>query len=133
MNSDEAISARDYDRRRSRVFRYGLAIVATLAATSLRYSLQPHILTHSPFLSYVLAVVITARLGGTAAGLFATALSGFAGTYFFVEPVFDLWIYDTANRVQVALFTLIGVVVSSAGASRRRVSCGNRVNDWNSL
>src|ERR1035438_1234608 len=63
--------------------RYGVAVVATLAALGVRWALDPVIGVHSPYLPSALAVIVAAWFGGRLPG-FAATLLGTLGVQFFL-------------------------------------------------
>jgi hypothetical protein len=50
--------------RRSALLHYGVAVVATILATSLRHLLDPVLEDAAPFTAYFLAIMFTAWYGG---------------------------------------------------------------------
>ncbi|HKQ37540.1 MAG TPA: PAS domain-containing protein [Verrucomicrobiae bacterium] len=97
---------------RSAALRYGIAAVAVLAATLVRFPLQP-ILAHSvPFLLYFPAVLIAAWYGGFGPGLLVTVAGSLASSFFWMAPYFAFAPLTTGNSVQLGLFVLVAAVMS---------------------
>ena len=97
---------------RSAVFRYGVAAVAVAAATAVRLALEPVLGLYSPYLPFALAVIVASRFGGRGPGLAATALSLVAVPYFFLEPRYTLWIAEPHALAGLALFAVVGTIIS---------------------
>lgn len=68
---------------RARLVAYGVAVLATSVAFVVRLALVPLVGYHTPYLTFVPAVMLSAYLGGLRPGLLATALSAAAARYFF--------------------------------------------------
>jgi PAS domain S-box-containing protein len=92
--------------------RYGIAVVAVVGAMGLRFALEPVLGKHSPYLPFVLAVMVAARFGGWGPGLAATAASALSCWYFFIEPRFSFAIPDSFALAGLALFAVVGAGVS---------------------
>lgn len=84
------------------VSRYGLAAAGVLAALGLRFALDP-LLAYSPYLPFILAIIVAAGAGGRGPGCAATALSTLAVAWFFVEP---------RHSLGLALFFVTGLLIA---------------------
>jgi signal transduction histidine kinase/CheY-like chemotaxis protein len=106
----------------SRPRQYGIAVLAVGLALLLRLLLQPELGTHALLMPFVLAVLVASWRGGDGPGLLATALSAIAAAYLFMEPVYSLAVSSPADRLQLALFALVGLLISrrNEGALRAR-------------
>jgi len=99
-------------------FAYSLAVVATLLATLLRWSL-PSLLSATPYLVYYPAVVAVAAVGGSGAGVLATI-----GSLLCVDLLFDPtpgWV-DLADPVVLArsfIFLAGGIGTSMLAGMQR--------------
>ena len=93
--------------------RYGLAAAAVALALGLRLSLHPVLGEGSPFLPFVLAVLVASGLGGWGPGLFATGASLLAGDYFFLAPLNEFGLSTPYQLTQVSMFAGIGVAISA--------------------
>jgi PAS domain S-box-containing protein len=109
--------------------RWGGGAVAVLAVgVSLLFRLFLARWLGEPVQHYVLfyaAVIVTALLGGTGAGILATLLASFAIDYFFLDPVGSLTIRRVQDMEGLAIFTATNLMISVlAGAYRavRRLS-----------
>ena len=61
--------------RRSPAARYGLAVVAVVLAAAAKWLVDPALEAESPFLLFVVAIVVGAWFGGLGPGLFAPGLA----------------------------------------------------------
>ncbi len=72
--------------RGSRAARYGLAAVAVVLAAGAKWIIDPALEAESPFLLFVVAIVVGAWFGGLGPGLLATGLALVACDYLFLGP-----------------------------------------------
>ncbi len=98
--------------------RYAIALVAVLAATILRVSLDPAMVWKAPFVFFAIAILFTARYHGFGPGVAATAFSLIA-SYFIVEPHFSLLHPDAAEAFSFALFSGFGIIISLISSQLR--------------
>jgi C4-dicarboxylate-specific signal transduction histidine kinase len=90
-------------------------VAAALVATLMVRSLFPY-----PFLFlFFAAVMASAWLGGTGAGLFAVLLSTVAVAYFFVPP-FNSFAINATDTTYFAAFVLCALVASWISASKKK-------------
>jgi signal transduction histidine kinase len=75
---------------------------------------------HSPYLPFVLAVIVAARFGGRGPALAATALSVLSAWYFLVEPRFSFTISEPGAAAGLAQFAIVGCLVSLLVGRLRR-------------
>jgi two-component system, NarL family, sensor histidine kinase BarA len=68
---------------------------------------------------YLAAVMFSAWRGGLGAGLFATALSAVLGAFFFFPPAYSFKVYGE-DLLQLGVFTLAALIISSLSATRER-------------
>lgn len=94
------------------LWRYGVAVFTVAIALCIRWLLTPLFGTTSPFLLFMLAVVVSAWYGGLKPGLLATLLSGLLGHYVFNNHLDSLSVSTPANIVRLGLFLLVGVQIS---------------------
>jgi signal transduction histidine kinase len=69
--------------------------------------------------SYLAAVMFSAWRGGLGAGLLATALSAVLGAFFFFPPAYSFRVYGE-DLLQLGVFTLAALIISSLSAARER-------------
>jgi PAS domain S-box-containing protein len=74
----------------------------------------------SPFTIYFSAIVFGAWLGGLGPGLFATVLSAFVATRFFLSPLYIEGRADVAALTQLGVFLFAGTLVSVLAGSLHR-------------
>jgi len=98
--------------RRFLTAHYAFAALTVAAAVGLRLALDPVVGSQAPYLTFFIAVLITARLGGLGPGLASTALSVVSVVYFFLEPRFSFAIARPVDLVGLGLFTLTGITIS---------------------
>jgi len=94
------------------VLRYAGAAMAALAALGLRMALDPILGTQAPYVPFIIAIVLASRYGGRGPGLAATAISGLAVDWFYLQPRDSLAIVDPNAAAGLALFVLTGAIVS---------------------
>lgn len=84
---------------------YGIAVVAVGVATALRLLINPWITLETPFLTYFLAVLLAAWLGGLGPGLFSALLSTVTASYFFIPPYYT-WTFTYGEIIPLIIFCL---------------------------
>ena len=95
---------------RSRLKRYGVAILAVLVALLLTQLLwHLHKITIYPL--FLAAVMVSAWYGGLEPGLLATVLSALVCTYFYLPPLYSLAV-SGSNKVGLVQFLLVALVIS---------------------
>ncbi|HEV2761994.1 MAG TPA: HAMP domain-containing sensor histidine kinase [Pyrinomonadaceae bacterium] len=68
---------------------------------------------------YLAAVMFSTWRGGLGAGLLATALSAVLGAFFFLPPAYSFKVYGE-DLLQLGVFTLAALIISSLSAARER-------------
>ncbi|MFC0387947.1 histidine kinase dimerization/phosphoacceptor domain -containing protein [Muricoccus vinaceus] len=86
---------------------YGIALLAALIASVLRYWLDPVLPPGFPFLTFFPAVIVTAFVAGTGPGVACAVLSGLAAWYLFIPPVNS---FALEAQSAVALLFYAGIV-----------------------
>ncbi|MFL5733262.1 MAG: ATP-binding protein [Chloroflexia bacterium] len=107
------------DSSRPGILRYGVAVVAVLAATALQLLIGP-ISNQVPFLLFLAAITLAAWFGGLGPGLLATALSALLAGYFFLPPYHELDISDPSSQVRLALFVVVAIFINVLSYARSR-------------
>src|SRR6266542_3932767 len=119
-----------YETRRTRLFAYGVAVLATAVTLLVRWPLDVVLGDRVLDMAFFPAVLLAAYFGGFWPGLLATALSSLAATYFLVHPLFSLEITTVQDAVALTLFVLAGTVISGLSEalhrSRRRLVASER-------
>jgi two-component system sensor histidine kinase KdpD len=108
---------------RRRALAWALAVVGPLLAALVLAQMHRTLTLPSDLLVFLLVVVVVAALGGMGPA-FVAAISGFLlANYFFTPPVHEFTVADHENLLALAIFMLVGGLVSYlvATASRRTV------------
>lgn len=107
-----------------------VAVGAAAAAVLLRAALDPLWGSKLPLLTFGGAVMVSAWFGGLWPGLLTTALCALAIDYFWMAPTGSLAVADTGDIVALALFLLIGLLISGLNEAlhiaRRRLEAAAR-------
>lgn len=108
---------------KTKALRYGLAVVSVVLATWLRELADPLLADRLPFLTFFIAVVITASFGGFGPALLAVILSSLAAAHFFIAPDVSLFPDHVAGWIGLVLFFCFGIGAAClCGWLRRRTS-----------
>jgi PAS domain S-box-containing protein len=86
---------------------YSFAFICAGVAAALQVAIDPY-LAGAHYITFFLAVVITALIGGLGAGLFCLALSAAAVDFFLFQPRFSFYV-DLVEVPALSLFTLAGL------------------------
>src|SRR5262245_60067839 len=101
------------DVRSQRAMRpYLVAVIATALAGLVRVALSAFFEVEAPFFPFVLAVLVTARSGGLAPGLVATALGAAVGSLLYVQPSLTSWTERSGVALAAVLFSIVGGTAS---------------------
>ncbi len=102
--------------------RYGLAILSVSAALGISLLARLcHINVEGVANTlFLLAIAISAWYAGLGPAILAFFLSGFAYDYFFIEPLYSIYI-TPADAPRFVAFILFALLVSGFGTTRRRV------------
>jgi PAS domain S-box-containing protein len=98
-----------FSRPSSALNRYSIAVVSTAIALAICMTLDPLLGYQSPFILFIPAILLTARVAGRGPGFLATALSVLSGYYFLVEPRFSFVVSDRKEILVLAILALIGI------------------------
>ncbi|HJQ70671.1 MAG TPA: PAS domain S-box protein [Blastocatellia bacterium] len=111
-----------HERDLTNLKRYGVALLSTALATVLRVGLNPLLGGRTTFITYFLALVITAWYGGLWPALLVVALSSVLSAYLFLPPEGSLAVTDHGALLSLALFIISGASVAFfSGALHRSV------------
>jgi diguanylate cyclase (GGDEF)-like protein/PAS domain S-box-containing protein len=99
---------------------YLLALVLVMLASVARYAIDPILHENAALLIYTLPVAITAMYGGLPPALFATGLGAALGTVLFIEAAPTAIGIGFADGIRVALFLVIGVIISYLGGQLQK-------------
>ncbi len=97
---------------------YAVALLTVGSALLLTLLLQP-LLKPTIFLLFIAAVAVSAWFSGMKTGLLATALSTLAVNYFFLEPVFSLFVASGDSILRLGLFVLVTTLISLLNSELR--------------
>ena len=101
---------------RRAIWRYGIAIFALALAIAAKLALERVLRGEASYLFFVPAILIASAVSGWTLGLLLTAVSLVIGFYF----IFDVRPPITADYLNAAVFTLVGIGVSWRGELLRR-------------
>ncbi|MCG3114040.1 MAG: ATP-binding protein [Candidatus Manganitrophus sp. SB1] len=93
--------------------RYGMGVLTVALILSLKLLIDPFIREESPFLLFLIAVMVSAWYGGLGPGLLATALSALVSDYVFLVPHYGFLGYTPGQTVEMGLFIFEGLVISA--------------------
>lgn len=93
---------------RSRLQRYGFAVLAVAIALLVKLLLAPLIQEESPFLLFFAPLVVSAWYGGLGPGLLATVLAGLSSDYFFLIPTYSFTLISFGKALRLSLFIIEG-------------------------
>ena len=97
---------------RSSLLRYGVVLPVVAAAMLLRWPLQPYLGQDLAYLMLYPSVAFCAWYGGLGPGLLATVLSALAAVFFLLEPTFDVALSRVSDRIGLAMFVGLSVLLS---------------------
>lgn len=100
------------------LLRYGVAILSVMLALLITQLLEP-LRDRTPFPLFFAAVSVSAWYGGIGPGLLTTALSALTTEYFFL-PKAGLLIVGLGNTIQLTVFVLVAILISSLDTARKR-------------
>jgi PAS domain S-box-containing protein len=90
---------------------YGLSIATVAIACGLKFLLSPLIVHESPFLLFIVAILVSTYYGSRNAGLWATAIAAAVSDYFFLEPRNSFAINELGQGIQLSLFVIEGIII----------------------
>ncbi|MBD2740563.1 PAS domain S-box protein [Coleofasciculus sp. FACHB-1120] len=99
---------------RSQLRRYGIAALSVTLTLLLLLLLPPTKTSISPL--FFAAVTFSAWYGGLGPGVVATIVAVLANNYFFVPPIYQLVISRETDVLQVVVFSLVALLISSLNA-----------------
>ncbi len=106
---------------RSPLRRYGFALLSVVAATLLRLALNPALgETNVPYITYFLAVILTAWACGLWPALVSVVLGAVAAVYFFIPPEYSLAISRTEDALGLVIFLLVGSAIAGLSEAMHR-------------
>src|SRR5689334_1059999 len=91
-------------------FRYGIALLAVIAALTLHLVFDPVLGASAPF--FPVAILIAARFAGRGPGMAATALTTLFYCFFLIEPHYSFRIAELHDVVNLVALLSVGIVMS---------------------
>jgi len=105
---------------RSPVLRYGFAVLSVSVALGASLLLERFQFRNVADPLFLFAIAIAVWYAGTGPAILAVVLSGLADTYFFIEPIYSLYI-TRDDLPHFAIFILFASLLTGFAAVRRRV------------
>ncbi len=91
---------------------YGVAVLSAALAAVARVALNPLLHSRTTFITFTLAVIITAWYGGLLPALVAIVLGALITAYFFIPPHYSLRVSEPGDLLSITLFILVGVAIA---------------------
>jgi len=108
---------------RSRLSRYGIAVLAVAIAVLIKLLLAPVTPQgETPFLLFFAALMASSVYGGMGSGVLATVLAALVSNYFFLEPYYSFAIVNFGQGLRLGIFVLEGLLIARTIGSLKRVS-----------
>ena len=111
--------------------RYGVAIGATALASLLYFVSGPvEVDSDLHYFGFVLAVLVSALIGGIGPGLLATCLSALASAYLLLPPIYSVQVASHDQLQRLILFGGEGVLLSCVGHIFRDAEASDNAVTW---
>ena len=95
-----------------------VALVSVAVVAVIRYQFQPLLGDRAAYVTFVLAVAISAWYGGLVPGLLATIVGGLAAIWL-VSPLGSLSVTSPADELAIAIYLVAGITVATLAAGLR--------------
>jgi signal transduction histidine kinase len=105
--------------RKTSLWRYGVAVLATALITALTLLLHAY-LSHGVMALFFASVMVSAWYGGLGPGLLASLLSSLACQYFFFPPIYSLAVESSDDIAQIVVFAIVTVLITTLTHSRKK-------------
>ena len=92
--------------------RCAVGVFVAIIAAAIRLQFLGILELRAPFLTFFAAVAVAALYGGLGAGLLATAVSAALADYFWMEPVRQFGITNSADLISMVVFLASGALIS---------------------
>lgn len=99
---------------------YGIAILTILLAIGARMLLDPVLGEAEPFVTFVIAVLLTILYASPGASFLALTLALLSAKYFFIAPRYFLTVASRSDLFTIVLYGTIGVIAIALIQSQRR-------------
>jgi PAS domain S-box-containing protein len=100
--------------------RYLIAVSAVAIGLAARLALEPIWQARLPYITLFPAIMVSAWLGGFGPGLLTTVLSALGAGYYWLGPLRSIRITDPGELAGLAVFVIVGVVISGLNDAWRR-------------
>lgn len=104
---------------KSNISTYGIPVLTVGIALLFTLLIQP-LMQSGYSLLFLAAVMISARYGGLRAGLIATTFAIVCLCYFFLAPIYSIWVSEINGIAWLALFVIVSALISSLNETRKR-------------
>src|SRR6202521_1886644 len=105
---------------RSHVLRYGLALLSVSVALGASLLLERFQFRNVADPLFLIAIALVVWYAGIGPAILAVVLSGLADTYFFIEPIYSIYI-TRDDYPHFVIFILFALLLTGFAAVRRRV------------
>ncbi len=105
---------------RQRISHYLIAIGIVVLATLIRLALDPLLGERGPFLTYFVAIGLSAWIGGAGPGLFTLVLGGLTADFLFIPPRFSLGIMKIESQIGFCIYFFTGSILALLAESQLR-------------
>src|SRR5215204_5429559 len=99
---------------------YLLALGATMTALGMRLALDPFLGDHFPYMTFFLAIAVTALYAGLWPSIMAVAASGIAANWFFMPPRHAFELTDMPKVAGIVTFLLVSLALVFFGQALQR-------------
>lgn len=105
--------------QQSAAWRYGGAVLVTLAVIAARWLLGRVIDDGVPFATLFIPIALSAFYGGLGPGIVSVLITMALADYFLIPPLYTFGLPDTKAVVATLLFSVSGLIVSALGEASR--------------
>lgn len=99
---------------------YSAAMVIVLLATLVRIALTPAVGDRIPFVTFFVAVALSAVVGGFGPAILSVVLSALSAAYWFIPPQGSFDIERATGWSELGVFTVVGISIALVSESLRK-------------
>ena len=99
--------------------RYGIAALSLVVAVAVRAALDPLLGEQLPFMTFFLALLVTAWYGGLGPSLLSLPVGSLLAAYLFMQPRGQVWLADLEHYVGIGLYWFAGSLIALLADSLR--------------
>jgi len=88
---------------------YGIALVSLIIAFLVRWLLDSYLDETLPYVTFLIAVVITVWFGGVGASLMAIVLGGLVSNWFFVQPRYAFTVTELLDQAGLVVYLTVSL------------------------